>query len=280
MNNMKLRFRNGLGKAFTMSYDDGVEQDVRLIELMRKNGIKGTFNLSAGCFAKKGIVYPTGQVHRRMDKDTCISVYQGNDIEVAIHGYTHPFLEAVPAPTAMMEIIRDRTELEEAFGCIIRGMAYPYGTYDDHVVDILRMAGIAYSRTVEARANFDIPKDWLRMGATCHHNHPKLNELLDIFVNETPTARQDAFLFYLWGHSYEFEGDDNWQLIESFLEKIGGRSNVWYATNIEIVDYVNAFRSLIFSVHADSAYNPSAIDVWAQVDNRVVHFPAGKTVKL
>ena len=33
-------------KVLTLSYDDGVEQDIRLVEIMKKHGLKGTFNIN------------------------------------------------------------------------------------------------------------------------------------------------------------------------------------------------------------------------------------------
>ena len=36
----------GINKAITFSYDDGVTQDVRLIEIFNKYNIKATFNLN------------------------------------------------------------------------------------------------------------------------------------------------------------------------------------------------------------------------------------------
>ena len=278
MKNMRLRFPGGKEKAFTMSYDDGVQQDVRLIEIMRKNGVKGTFNIGAGLFAEEGTVYPEGQVHRRMTKSECLKAYEGDDIEVAIHGYSHPFLESLPTPAAVMEIIKDRQELEDAFNTIIRGMAYPFGTYSDDVRDILRLCGVSYSRTVESRKDFAIPGDWLRMGATCHHNDPGLMELCDAFINGKVT--RDPWLFYLWGHAYEFEGANNWHVIEEFLEKIGNRGDVYYATNIEIYDYIQAARQLIFSADGSIAFNPTATDVWMAIDENICFFPAGKTVRI
>ena len=117
---------NGKMKALTFSYDDGVEQDIRLIQIMRENGVKGTFNLNSGLYAPEGTVYPAGQVHRRMTERQCLAAYAGSDIEVAVHASTHAFLEAVPTATAMMEVISDRAKLEKDFGRIVRGMAYPF----------------------------------------------------------------------------------------------------------------------------------------------------------
>lgn len=278
MKNARLRFPGGKKKAFTMSYDDGVEQDIRLIEIMRKNGVKGTFNIGAGLFAEEGHVYPKGQVHRRMTLNQCLELYKGDDIEVAVHGYTHPFLESLPTANAALEIIQDRKGLEDAFGTIIRGMAYPFGTYSDDVVDILRLCGIAYARTVETRLNFDMPRDWLRLGATCHHNNPALMELCEKFLSEQPS--RDPWLFYLWGHSYEFEGADNWHVIEQFLEKIGGKDDVWYATNIEIYDYTKSYEQLISSCDGSMLSNPTATDLWMEIDKEIYHLPAGKTIRI
>ncbi len=35
-------------KYLTFSYDDGVTQDIRLIELFNKYGMKATFNINSG----------------------------------------------------------------------------------------------------------------------------------------------------------------------------------------------------------------------------------------
>ena len=43
-----LVFPGGKGKACTFSYDDGVVQDRRLAELLRRYGMKCTFNLDGG----------------------------------------------------------------------------------------------------------------------------------------------------------------------------------------------------------------------------------------
>jgi len=43
-------FQNGKAKAVTMSYDDGVFQDIKLIEIFSKHGIKSAFHLNGGLF--------------------------------------------------------------------------------------------------------------------------------------------------------------------------------------------------------------------------------------
>ena len=55
-------------------------------------------------------------------------------------------------------------------------------------------------------------------------------------------------LFYLWGHSYEFDENKNWNVIENFFKKLEKRDDIWYASNIEIYNYIRAYESLDFSL--------------------------------
>lgn len=264
MGKILMRFPEGKKKAVTLSYDDGVEQDIRLIEIMRKNGLKGTFNLNSGCFAPEGRVYPKGTIHRRMTKAQCVSLYKENGMEAAVHGLTHPWLEKLPEVICTYEILQDRMNLEKEFETIVRGMAYPFGTYNDSVVETLKKCGIAYARTTISTENFGMPEDWLRMPATCHHNNPRLMELAKKFT-ETEVLNNPV-LFYLWGHSYEFEADDNWNVIEEFAEYMGNREDIWYATNLEIYDYAAAFKQLIFSADGSMVYNPTEKELYFQTE--------------
>ena len=273
-----MRFPGGRARALTLSYDDGVEQDIRLIEIMKKNGLKGTFNLNSGLYAPEGKVYPEGTIHRRMSLKTCQEVYKNSGMEVAVHGLTHPFLEQLPANLCTREVLLDRENLEKEYDRIVRGMAYPYGTHSDEVVETLKRCGIVYSRTTEATHKFDIPKDWLRLPATCHHKDPRLMELARQFV-ESNWNRKPA-LFYLWGHSYEFEADQNWSVIEEFAEYIGNREDIWYATNIEIYDYIAAYEQLIVSMDGRKLQNPTATALYVEIGSGIVCVPAGETLCL
>ena len=186
---------------------------------------------------------------------------------------THPFLEKLPLPIAVDEVMQDRKNIEKMFGGVVRGMAYPYGTYNDEVVEALKSIGIAYSRTVISTHDFRIPTEWLKLTATCHHKDPALLELTNRFLNTDPDDGRNSrqpLLFYLWGHSYEFDNDNNWNVIEEFARKIGNREDVWYATNIEIYDYIEAYKNLKISLEGESVYNPSGQTVWF-VKNGALH---------
>lgn len=269
-----LRFPDFKRKAVTLSYDDGVMFDRRLMEIMDKHGLKGTFNINSGLFGKE----PGG---RRLTKEEAYELYANSPHEVAVHGFRHLSLSEVEQSMAARDVIKDREELEDMFGCVIKGMAYAYGAVDDKVVEVLKTCGISYSRTTVSTESFDLPEDWLHMPATCHHKNPRLMELAKAFVEAGDGRkfwRTTPMLFYLWGHSYEFNDNNNWEIIEEFAEYIGNREEIWYATNGEIYEYVQAFNRLQFSVSGDFVRNPSALDVYLCYRGKNMLVPAGKTI--
>lgn len=275
MNYTFLRFPGFRNKAVTLSYDDGVVYDKRLIEIMSANGLKGTFNINSGLFSEDG--------KSRLTKAQALELYANSGNEVAVHGKYHLSLAEVDEAIAVNDVISDRMALEDMFGTVITGMAYANGSYSDKVVEILKNCGIDYSRTVISTEKFDIPEDWLRLPATCHHANPRLMELAHKFI-EDEQARyywsKKPRLFYLWGHSYEFNDENNWEIIEEFAEYIGNREDVWYATNGEIYRYVKAFDALQFSANGDMVYNPSAIDVYLNYHHREYVVRGGETIRI
>ena len=157
-------------------------------------------------------------------------------------------------------------------------MAYPFGTYHDDVVDVLCTLGLVYARTVESSRGFVIPRDWLRLRPTCHHDDPELMTLLDRFLALNPY--DEPRLFYLWGHSYEFEQHGNWDVIERFAQAAGGRQDVWYATNIEVHDYVWAYRQLRFSADGLIVHNPTAATIWLKAEGQELVLTSGETLRI
>lgn len=279
MTSIFLRFPGGKAKAVTLSYDDGVEQDIRLVEIMRQNGLKGTFNINANIISPEGTVHPAGKIHRRMTASQILETYTPDVCEVACHGFDHPYLERCDSAVACNQVLEDRKALEAMLGHQVHGMAYPYGTYNDTVVDVLRLCGIYYSRTTVSTEKFTMPTDWLRMPATCHHRNPRLMELTQNFLELKPTRNPQ--MFYLWGHAYEFDEANNWHVIEQFANQIGGKDDIWYATNMEIYLAWMDFTRLEYSADGSSIYNPSCRSVWiADKKNVSYEIAPGQTLKL
>jgi peptidoglycan/xylan/chitin deacetylase (PgdA/CDA1 family) len=268
-----LRYPGGKAKALTFSYDDGVFEDIRLIEIFRKYGMKGTFNLNSGLF---GFV---GKTHRRLTIEEALKVYTEDVCEVACHGVDHAHLPVCDAVSACSEVIDDRKNLEKLFGRQIHGMAYAYGGYNDTVVNILDNAGIYYSRTTVSTKKFNLTNDWLRLPATCHHKNPELMALADKFLAWNPDM--DPKVFYVWGHAYEFEDKNNWNVIEDFCERMANKDDIWYCTNIELYYAWLDYQRLENSADGTKIYNPSIRSVWIGLKNGETHeIKPGETLEL
>ena len=180
----------------------------------------------------------------------------------------------MPRESIVQEILEDRKQLEKWFGYLVRGMAYPFGTYKKLVLEVLNTLGIEYSRTVNQHDNFDLPKNFLEWNPTCYHKNPKLMDITKKFVESQFSGLS---LFYVWGHSYEFDVDENWEIIEEFSKVISNRPDIWYATNIEIVDYIKALKNIKLSAENSIIYNPSCISLWISVNEELIEIKAGET---
>lgn len=273
---MYMKLKDGKSKVLTLSYDDGVVQDIRLIGIMDKYGLKGTFNINSGLYLPEDAVRQ--KYYGRMKLSEAQELYINSGHEIAVHGFNHPFLERLKWDEATYEVLEDRRCIEKDYGVIARGMAYPFATYNDDVVEILKRCGICYSRTAKSTEGFRFPENWLTLHPTCHHKNPKLMELAKHFAEDRSRYISDNWMFYLWGHSYEFDNDNNWNVIEEFAEYIGGRDEIWYATNIEIYDYIKAYESLQTSVDKSIIHNPTATDVWFVQDDETYCVRAGQTL--
>ena len=278
MDKIYMRFPGGLKKTLTLSYDDGVEQDERLLSILKKNGLKVTFNLNSGLFVEEGHVFPEGFLGRRVTLNKALNLYNDSNVEVAVHTITHPNLIDLKEDEIRKEVFVDRTNLETMFNKFVRGMAYPFGDTNEEVERILTESGIVYSRTCVSTEKFDIPTNWLELPATCHHTNPRLMEL----AKEMIEANQEGepMMFYLWGHAYEFERDNNWEVIENFASYIGHKEDIWYATNIEIYDYVKAFNSLLFSADHKTIYNPTCTTIYFRYKDMNYILECGEEITL
>ena len=274
-------FPGGKQKAFTMSYDDGVTQDEQLITLMERYGIRGTFNLNPGLMGDNDWLVQggTGVNHNKFSKDKIAEIYKNQ--EIAVHSMTHPDLTKVPVGMVSYEITECRKELEELVKHPVTGMAYPFGTWSEEVERAAEHCGIIYARTTKPTYAFSMPQDFLAWHPTCHHTDEKMFELLDKFLEAINQERyMEPWLYYLWGHAYEFDSYNQWNEIERFLKTVGNREEIWYATNGEICEYINAVKSLVYSATGDYIYNPTCVDVWMQVDGKAYEIKVGETIEI
>lgn len=224
---------NGKKKAITFSYDDGVTQDIRLIELFNKYGLKCTFNLNSGLLGKSGQLLREGVDvrHDKISPERVREIYATH--EVATHSVTHPYLTRLTDGEIIREIEDDRIRLSELVGYEVVGHAYPMGDCDRRVADLLRdHTGVKYARTVVSTHNFDIQTDMHLFNPTVYH-HREMDEMFRLGEEFLSLKTDEPKLFYIWGHAYEFDIHNDWKRFEEFLEMISGRDDIFYGTNKE-----------------------------------------------
>lgn len=276
-----LRFPNGKPKAVTLSYDDGHPSDLRLSDVITKYGLKCTFNLN-------GISY---RGEKSFSKETAEKYIFSRGHEVAVHGWGHRAEGHLRPIEGIREVLDCRLELEEAYGRIIRGMAFPdsgitkltnISSYED-IKTYLSDLGIVYARSLGGDNDlFRLPADWHNWVPTAHHANPALMEWIEKFVNLDTNGAYKASrfprLFYLWGHSFEFDRADNWDLLEKIGEKLGGKDDIWYCTNIELYEYVEAYNRLIYSADGHRIYNPTLFTLYFAIDGTDYKIEPGETI--
>jgi hypothetical protein len=204
--------------------------------------------------------------------------YEGH--EISCHTVNHGWLDKMPLVSIINEVMEDRRILENLAGYPVTGMSYPSGAYNRISVDVLRACGIVYSRTtVNAQPSHEFPEDYLIWDPTCHHKD--IDKFIDSFISNLDSQWHRP-LFYIWGHAYEFRTEEDWERMEAFVSRLAEhKDKIWFATNIDIYNYVKAQRSLVVSADESMIHNPSAIDVWVEKNKtEVIMIPAGKTVRL
>ena len=278
-----IRFPEGRGKAVTFSYDDGARSDLRLAEIFDKYGVKGTFNLCGGFIGNSD----------RLTVEEMKTLFLDKGHEIACHGFEHTAPGMLRPFEGVQEYLNDRLALESALGRIIRGLAYPNsgitslgnGASYENIRGYLSDLGFMYARSLAGDNNrFRLPDDWFNWVPTMHHDNPNAlawaQEFVDVDTNKPYFPSNAPRLLYIWGHSFEFENKNNWEHIEDILKIVANREDIWYATNIEIREYVEAYDRRVFSADSKTVYNPTLIDVWFEQPNGLFLVKSGERAVL
>jgi peptidoglycan/xylan/chitin deacetylase (PgdA/CDA1 family) len=213
-------------KSVTFSFDDGVREDVPFVELLNKYGLKGTFNLNSGLADEKYRWVYKGSDVIHLNKSDLLDLYKGH--EVAAHSLTHPFLEKLDEKKIYEQIYQDKCNLEDWYGEEVVGMAYPFGTYDDRVLEVLKRCGIKYARTIKTTPEFTPQSDLLQFKTSCCFTSPDLNSIIDRFLASESEQKQ---VLYIWGHTYQLGVDMSWADFEEVCKRLASVKGLVFETN-------------------------------------------------
>jgi len=274
---VEMLFPGGKTKALILSFDDGMVADRRLVKLMNEYGLIGTFHLNSNKLGTKDY----------LTKEEIKVVYKGH--EVSAHTANHPNLTNISRAEVLYEVGEDRRELERLSGTLVRGMAYPFGNYNDSVIGIINSLGIEYARTVKDTYSFGIPNEFLKWHPTIHQfgkayftpDNPENDkkELAGFYQVVNHFLKTDSLaLLDVWGHSWENDGaGDRWTEMENFFKLVSRNPDIFYTTQIGLVDYINAFKNLKFTLDKSMVTNLSSINVFIKMKGEAFNIEPGST---
>lgn len=256
-------YPGGKSKAFNITYDDGVLQDVRFVALMDRYGLKGTFNLNSGLMETEfEWTHPNGMTVKRLPTSVVAELYQNH--EVASHTLTHPYLDVLSEAEIMEEMARDKANLEGLTGKPVVGFGGPFHHWGPTIVECAKKCGFEYARNAEERYCYAPPEDYFHWSAGAYHVMPGFRD----FVEEFFGTEEELALCQIVGHSYDLDVEDMWQYMESVLRRVAEDENICSMTNMELVRYLKAMRSAVITEQGIG--NPSDLPLWFEVDGAVI----------
>jgi len=234
-------------KYFAWSFDDGLEQDKRIVEVLRRCGMGATFHLNSGLFGDRTYEGRIGNLgmtevpaatfdparrhllpyveHFRIPADEVCQVYEG--FEVASHTVGHVNLARCDEQERTRQIADDVKALSERFGQDVVGFAFPYGVGAKKSRAALEAAGVRYARLATSRPTYRFPADPLAMPLTCWHISKGALGRIDEFIGMDP-GDDDAF-FLMFAHGYEFDfgtAESNWDKFERICDRVSAHDDI------------------------------------------------------
>lgn len=265
-NEINFVYPDGNMKALIMSYDDGLVEDSKLIKLFDANNIIGTFNLNSGLLSTQQH-WPQDNgpdiISTYVSKDSLLLIYKNH--EIAAHGLTHQDFKNISDDEILKEVNTDISNLNKLTNRKIVSMAYPFGNSNQHIAELISNSGLTNARTVSDTYTFDLPDTFLLWHPTCHDS--KAMDLVNDYLN---LNSNELSLFYVWGHSWEFNDPKRWASINEFCQKIGNQKDIWYVGCGDYIDYQIALKNLIIT--NETIVNPK--------DNKEVWYKEGGVTKI
>lgn len=266
---IKKLYPGGKAKAFNITYDDGVLQDVRFVELMNKYGLKGTFNLNSGLMETEfEWTHRNGMVVKRLPTTVVAELYRGH--EVASHTLTHPYLSSLTEAEIMEEMAKDKENLERLTGKPVLGFGGPFHHWGPEVVECAKRCGFEYARNAEERYCYAPPEEYYYWAAGSYHIMPGFRDFVEGFFH----TEEELALCQIVGHTYDLDAENMWELMESIIKRVAEDKNIISMTNIELVRYLKAMRSAVIT--ENEITNPSDVPLWFDWNGNLIHVEPGR----
>ena len=198
-------------KYFILSIDDGTIYDKKVIPILNRHHIKGTFNLNSGL--EDFVWYQYEKPVRRLKLSENIELYKGH--EVASHSLTHPHLTLCNDDHIGYEVGVDKENLERIFARPVTSFAFPFEDADERCINRIKaIDGFTSIRISDIDTSFRFPIDPFHIKITS----------LDIYdaLERFPSFLKDgqAELFVFVSHAYDFEFNDTYEALERLCKMV------------------------------------------------------------
>lgn len=239
----------------TTSWDDEHKNNLKIVELLNRYNIKGTFYLNGQDLSAAQI-----EIIKDINKTQ----------EVGAHTLTHPKLTEIDRNKAAEEVVGSKHYLESIIDDRIKMFAYPYGLFNEPIKNIVKKAGFLGARTTKS-LSISLPTDFFEMNATIQtypfplrkrdantlhltrhlldpliHNFSGISRLklpLSSYLNWSTLAKNsfdkvmtEGGVWHLWGHGADIKRYNLWSDLEYILKYIAGRKDTQYLTNSQVLE--------------------------------------------
>lgn len=119
-------------KAVVLTFDDGYGSFYTdVYPMIKKYNIKVTEFIIPGFIGKLNY----------MTKEQIIDIYKSGLVEIGSHTINHVNLYSKSKSEMLDEVIKSKSQLEQLIGVPVISFAYPYGIFDQQVINAVRNAG-------------------------------------------------------------------------------------------------------------------------------------------
>ena len=267
---MRKCYPGGKHKAFNITYDDGVMQDIPFVALLNRYGLKGTFNLNSRLMEEQfAWIHPNGMEVKRLSPDMAYRLYDGH--EIASHTLTHPYMEHLHGEDLERQLREDKAALEALFSREVRGFAVPFSYYSEEIARCAENCGFEYARTSEFSGVYTPCRERYYWKTGFYHIEPGLTDYVAGFLN----TKEELAVCQIVGHSYDLDAENLWGTMELICAAAAGQTDIWSCTNLELVRYLRAMEKCVLT--EKSIFNPTDTVLWFENAGTRIELTPGKT---
>ena len=266
---IRLLYPQGKRKAFNITYDDGILQDIRFVELLNKYGVKGTFNLNSKLMEEEfEWIHPCGMTIKRLSPSVAVELYKGH--EIASHTLTHPDFANLSKEQIMYELSEDKKKLEGWFGCEVEGFGVPFDYYDETATECVKNCGFKYARNSEESYSYSPWEDYFNWRAGTYHVMQGFHDFVEGFFK----TEEELALCQIVGHSYDLDTENMWEQMENILQRVSEAEDILSMTHGELVKYLQAMQ--VAELTEEGIVNGSEVELWFEIDGKIISVEPGK----